>query len=96
MIQSGVIHLSAQMQGWTLNTGTGDRTFLSPDIGFQPPFGSPPKVLVALAGIDAEHAANLRVIIEAVEIENDEFNIRVNTWADTSIHSVQVAFIAHD
>ena len=96
MIQSGVIHLSVQMPGWTLNTGNGDRTFLSPDIGFLPPFGSPPRVLVALSGVDADHNANVRVIVEAVEIENDEFNIRVNTWADTSLHSVQVTFLAYD
>lgn len=96
MIRSGVMQFGAGHPGWTLNAGNGFRTFVSPDVAFQPPFGSTPTVMLALSGVDAEHTANVRVTLELAEVENDEFNIRVNTWADTMLHSVQVSFIAFD
>jgi hypothetical protein len=96
MIQTGVAEFGPRTQGWSLNTGTGLRSFRSPDIGFQPPFPAPPKMALALSGIDSDRATNLRVIVEPYDVEADEFNILVRTWDDTVLHSVLVTWIACD
>jgi hypothetical protein len=96
MIQTGVAEFDPQTQGWMLNTGTGERSYRSPDIAFQPPFSAPPKIALALSGIDSDRATNLRVVLEPYDVEAEEFNIVVRTWDDTVLHSVQVTWIACD
>lgn len=80
---------------WNLNTGSGSRTFTSPDIPIGPGFSTPPTVVVQLGGIDVGNAANLRIQIGATDVENDEFNLVVNTWADSIIYGVWVTWIAY-
>ena len=96
MIQSGTVYFDSGWNGWTLNNGNGPRTFVSPDISFQPPFGTPPIVVLALMGIDSHATTNVRVRVELAEAENDEFNIAVHTWDDTIVHGVGVSWIAYD
>ena len=96
MIRSGTFQFGTGLPGWTLNAGAGYRSFVSPDITFPSPFGSPPTVVLALSGLDAEHTANVRVSLDLAEVESDEFNLRVNTWDDSIIHSVVVTYIAFD
>jgi hypothetical protein len=96
MMQVGVFQFQPQLTGWNLNSGTGQRSFRSPDINFQPPFPGTPQILLALSGIDSEHTANLRITVHPDDIEPEEFNIVVNTWDDTLIHSVNVTWLAFD
>jgi len=96
MIQTGVARFDAQMNGWNLSTGTGVRSFLTPDIAFQPPFSAPPTLVLALSGIDSEHGANLRVALQPSDVEAEEFNIIISTWDDTVLYGVTVIWIAHD
>ncbi len=106
MIQSGIIELgdgAADSPEWTLNVpgpegseGGAPRTSRSLDIPFKVPFELPPRIIVALAVIDAEHQFNLRVTVSAEEVQAEEFNIRVTTFGDSLIYSVLVSWIAHD
>ena len=86
----------ATAPGWTLNTGSGFRQFRSPDIKFNPPFTTPPTVALALSGIDGDRTTNLRVQLEASDVEADEFNVIVTTWDDSLVHQVWVTWIAYD
>jgi hypothetical protein len=96
MIQTGVARFDSQMNGWNLSTGTGVRSFSSPDIAFQPPFPAPPTLVLALSGLDSEHSVNLRVTLQPYDVEAEEFNIIISTWDDTILHGVTVTWIAHD
>lgn len=96
MIQTGVVEYNPQCSGWNLASGTGERTFTGPDIKFQPPFSAPPSVVLALCGIDSDHATNLRLTLRTSDVEPDEFNIMVSTWDDSLVYSVLVTWIAID
>lgn len=63
---------------------------------FETPFATAPKVALALAGVDADRATNLRLSIKAYDVEADEFSIRISTWDDTLVYAVWVAWIAHE
>ena len=97
MIQTGVGDYSyVTLPHWNLNTGTGERTFQTPDIPFDPPFPAPPKVALALSGIDSDQATNLRVEVYPHDVEPGEFNIVVKTWDETVLYGVWITWIAHD
>ena len=96
MMQAGVFQFHPQLSGWNLSSGTGPRSFRSPDIGFQPPFSGTPQILLAISGIDSEHTTNLRVTLNLEDVEPEEFNIVVNTWDDTILYSLNVTWLAFD
>jgi hypothetical protein len=96
MIQTGVIDFGPQTSGWNLGAGTGQRSFTSQDIGFNPPFGVAPAIALALSGIDSDHATNLRLTLNPYDVQANEFNIQINTWDDTLLYSVVVTWIAYD
>ena len=96
MICSGTLWCGTESPGWNLDSGFGDRTFRALDVTFDTPFEVPPKILLALGGIDSAHSTNLRVVAEAYDIETGEFSIRVRAWDDTIIYNVQIAWLAHD
>ncbi|HEX6475457.1 MAG TPA: H-type lectin domain-containing protein [Candidatus Limnocylindria bacterium] len=86
---------------WTLNAGTGDRSYVSPDIPYSPPwsggtpFASQPTVVVSLAGIYGTGGlTRVRLAVENVQVE--EFNIRVSVAEDTTLNDVLVTWIATD
>jgi hypothetical protein len=97
MIQSGTLFYGVDnSQDWTLHDGSGRRVFLPPDVRFETAFSAPPQVVLALHGVDSDHNANLRLWVEAYDIEPEEFSIRVLTHGDTLIYNVWVTWIAHD
>jgi H-type lectin domain-containing protein len=96
MIQSGVLDYGPKTDGWTLGSGSGVRTYVSPDIKFNPAFTAPPRIALALSGLDTEHTTNVRVTLEPADVEADEFNIAVRTWGDSLIYSVLVTWLAFD
>lgn len=107
MLKTGTIRLPADdfssgtPATWALDTGTGERTYLSPDLPYAPPwsgagqpFSSPPTVIVSLAGMDVTGGLpNVRLSVENVQVE--EFNIRV-TATGTTLTEVWVTWMAHD
>jgi hypothetical protein len=60
------------------------------------PFTGYPKVVLSLAGIDADHQSNLRLQLDAEDVQQEEFNIRVSTWDDSLIYNVWVNWLAYD
>lgn len=94
-MQTGTFNFSqtTDPSEWRLNIGTGERRFHK-TIKFPEPFNTPPRVAVALTGIDSSSSTNLRISIEAQDIEAQEFDVVVNTWADTVIYGVFGAWIA--
>jgi hypothetical protein len=81
---------------WNLNTGSGMRRWHSPDIKFQPPFTNPPTIALALSGIEGEQTTSLRVHLDTLDVEADEFNIVISTWDDSVVRQVWVTWIAYD
>ena len=69
MIRTGTAWYGVDSPGWNLHTGAGERAFLSPDVFFDAPFAAPPTVLLAIGGIDSDHMTNLRVVLEAYDVE---------------------------
>jgi hypothetical protein len=96
MIKTGMARYGVDLPDWNLHTGTGDRSFRTPDVSFDSPFDTPPNVVLAVGGIDSAQTANLRLALEAYDCEPGEFNIRISTWADTLLFNVVVTWIAHD
>lgn len=78
---------------WNLSSGSGSRTFRT-TIKFPEPFEAPPRLAVALMGVDSANSANLRIWIGAQDIEAHEFDLVVNTWADSLIYGVNGVWIA--
>jgi H-type lectin domain len=74
-MRTGTFNFSYQTNpsDWRLNSGTGHRKFHA-TIKFPEPFAAPPQVAVALTGVDASNTTNLRVWIEAGDIETHEFD----------------------
>ncbi len=95
MIQTGrEWYCTGKTPEWNLDSGNGERVFRAPDIAFSLPFPAPPTVQLAVGGVDS--SANLRVTLQAYDIEPGEFSIRIGTWGDTAIHQLWVTWIAHD
>jgi H-type lectin domain len=96
MIQTGMAGFGVDSPDWNLNTGIGERSFRTPDVSFDPPFDSAPHVVLAIGGVDIANLANLRLGLEAYDVEPGEFSIRIRTWSDTQLYNVLVTWIAHD
>jgi hypothetical protein len=96
-MQSGIISYGYLYPGinWTLNAGTGSRSFTTPDIQFPTPFTTTPTVIITLCGVDAGSNANLRLTVDTSDIEPSEFNAVFNTWGDSVIYTVWVSWIAY-
>jgi hypothetical protein len=79
---------------WCLSSGTGARTFRTTVRFPAPPFDAVPQVAVALTGVDASNTANLRIGLVTEDVETHEFDLLVNTWADTIIFSISGVWVA--
>ena len=78
---------------WRLGSGTGHRIFRA-TIKFPEAFPVAPRLAVALTGVNSSNTTNLRVGIEAQDIEMQEFDLVVNTWDDTLIFGITGVWIA--
>jgi len=94
-LQTGTFHFdeATNRSQWGLNSGTGERDFRT-TIKFPEVFTSPPKLAVALTGVDFSNSANSRILIYAEDIEAHEFDLVVHTWDDTKIAGVSGVWIA--
>jgi hypothetical protein len=84
---------STNTPGWTLSSGTAVRLYFA-DVKFPWKFAHPPTVMVALTSIDAEHTSNTRVLITAVNVNSEGFQVRMQTWADSIIWGLSYSWIA--
>jgi hypothetical protein len=58
-------------------------------------FSSPPKVVVWLTGVWTSCIYNHRVNVEAINVTKDGFTLRMNTWGDTVLRSLEAGWFAH-
>jgi H-type lectin domain len=79
-MQTGIFYFSQATDPaeWHLWSGTGQRKFRA-TIKFPEPFNTPPRIAVALTGVDSSNATNLRIVIAAQDVETDEFDLVVTT-----------------
>jgi hypothetical protein len=94
-MQTGTVSLNYETHAaeWKLDSGSGERRFRT-SIKFPDSFTAPPRVAVALAGVDAGNSANLRVYLTTADVGVDEFDVIVTTWDDSSVYGVNVVWIA--
>lgn len=65
-------------------------------ITFSKPFnGSPPKVIVWLNELNMSNKTNWRCKAYTSDITADSFIVHIDTWADTTLYSASVSWIAH-
>jgi hypothetical protein len=57
-------------------------------------FASPPRVVVSLSLIDANLTTSLRIKTHVTAVTSEQFTINVDSWADTTIYSSIVSWIA--
>jgi hypothetical protein len=95
MIQSGFVELTSQGLPWPLSGGAGRREFVSPDVQFPQPFAFTPRMQVALSGLTTI-GGDLILTIDAVNVQPEEFNIRVVVDGNTQMEHIRVTWFAHD
>ena len=109
VIRSGTVKLpydnpmTGVLGTWDLDTGTGVRSYLSPDIqfgsqwggGMGTPFASPPNVVVSLAGIEAT-GGQARLFVRVQNVQAEEFNIYVEVSDNCTLNWVWVTWVATD
>lgn len=82
-------------EGWSLNGGTGERTYIE-EVTFEKAFTVPPRVLVSLSGYDATAGPDntVRVHASAFRVTKTGFTLRIKTWGDGRVGSVWGNWIA--
>ena len=92
---SAVVVLDSTLDHWTLLEPAGGvrRSFVQP-IVFERQFAVAPLVHVGVVGIDASKDHNLRLSVRAEAITEYGFSLRVETWLNTEIWSVEVSWLA--
>ena len=81
--------------GWSLNGGTGERTYIE-EVTFEKAFTVPPRVLVSLSGYEATAGPDgtSRVHATAFRVTKTGFTLRVKTWGDGRVGLVWGNWIA--
>jgi len=93
-VQSGKFEASSSTSDYTLDKGTGDRSYTI-QVKFNTPFASKPDIIVSPGQIDANtKETNLRYKISYNGVNANGFSIVVNTWNDTKLFSVGGSWIA--
>lgn len=92
---SAVVVLDSTLDGWTLLEPAGGvrRSFRQP-IEFEQSFAARPLVHVGVVGVDVSKDDNFRLSVRAEDITRYGFSLRVETWLNTQIWSVEVSWLA--
>ena len=92
---SAVVVLDSTLDHWSLLEPAGGvrRSHLMPVV-FERSFMARPLVHVGVVGIDASKEDNLRLSVRAEAITEHGFTLRVETWLNTRIWSVEVSWLA--
>ena len=94
-IQTGIKYNGslANPGAWTLNTGTGTRTFRT-WVPFNSPFQAPPTISLAIYGQDVEGGKNNRLVLGSENTATTGFTLVYTTWADSIVNSVWASWTA--
>ena len=92
---SAVVVLDSSLADWPLLEAADDgRREFRHRIQFEAQFAGPPLVHVGVVGVDASKDANLRLSVRAEDITSSGFALRVASWLNTKIWSVEVSWLA--
>jgi len=82
---------------WTLHTGSGARNYPL-IVRFDPihKFPEPPRIMLSITGFDGLNELNAvnRILVTAKNVTTEGFEILVQTWANTTVHTVWVDWLA--
>lgn len=94
-ILAGEFYGEPDKEGWSLNGGTGERTYIE-DVTFEKAFTTAPRVLVSLSGYEATAAPDhtLRVHVSAFRVTKTGFTLRIKTWGESRVGLVWGNWIA--
>lgn len=88
-VQTTAAIMQAGYERFTQNTGT-----ISKPVDFPKPFVTAPIVFVAIARLDFDKKANLRIAVTAVDITKEGFKIKVEVWGDTYMTQADINWLA--
>lgn len=92
---SAVVVLDSTLDNWTLLEPMGGlRRHCRQPVVFERRFSSPPLVHVGVVGIDVSKDDNVRLSVRAESITEHGFTLRVETWLNTKIWSVEISWLA--
>ncbi|HEY3665652.1 MAG TPA: H-type lectin domain-containing protein [Polyangiaceae bacterium] len=92
---SAIVVLDSSLDGWSLlEPVPEERRSFRQSISFERPFALSPVVHVGVVGLDASKDDNLRFSLRADEITTDGFTLRVETWLNTKIWSIEISWLA--
>ena len=99
-IECGVFRCGAGTPGFTLHQpppadSHGMRGVVT-TVQFDSPFAEAPRVLVALRGFRLSQAKQVRLRVSASDASAASFRLHVQTWEDSCLESVSVAWLAYD
>jgi|GEM_PF-1529069 len=94
-IETGEFTASPNQEGFSLNTGKGDRVYIE-TVAFDKGFTAPPKVHVFLSGVDAkgDETGTVRVHVSASKVTKTGFTLRVKTWGESFVGSAWGTWMA--
>ncbi|MGA9115630.1 MAG: H-type lectin domain-containing protein [Bacteroidota bacterium] len=95
MHQKGDFQANVNSEGWTLNSGSGQRSHIV-YVKFADTFKEKPAVMLSLTAYDgaAGKDGNIRISVKAENISRDGFVIRVATWGDSRVTGVDGSWVA--
>ncbi len=86
-VAHGSFTAGPETEGWTLSDGNGQRS-VQIMVLFDKPFESAPTVTLGITGFDISNEKGVRLSVKVEKVTIAGFVIRVTTWADSKIFSV--------
>jgi CDP-diacylglycerol pyrophosphatase len=93
-IMSGQYSVNTNSAGYTLDKGSGDRTY-TVEVSYPTGFEKKPTVVAMVTTVDAEKSTNVRYSIAVTAVSRDGFIIKVTTWGDTKLYGLGGSWIAY-
>lgn len=89
VVEVGEFTAAPNNEGYSLNGGKGERTFIS-FVQFEKSYSVPPTVIVSLSGYDATAGPDntVRVQVSATKVSKGGFTLRVKTWGEGKVGAV--------
>jgi hypothetical protein len=91
----GMAEIFSQWPNGQMWTGSGPRSETKPFTFPAGSFTKPPQVVASISGLDCSHDHNTRVNVTVLNVTKNGFSVKVDTWADTQLAMVSIAWVAH-
>ena len=94
-LEQGGFAAGVNSEGWSLNSGTGTRSYIV-FVRFPKPFAEKPSVLLSLTSIDGAPArdGNVRITLKADNVTRDGFVVKISTWGDSRLAGIEGSWLA--